>query len=118
MLASQTKWESLRGLLLSPGINLSTMVKLDKKKVVLYGAGQLGVEVAHRLKKVDVSIALWVDQGSNNTSMSEFDTCICLPRDIPSVEFDFIILCSDIYREEMLDNCISVGIPINKIIHI
>jgi phosphoglycerate dehydrogenase-like enzyme len=93
------------------------MVQLDKKKVVLYGAGQLGVEVAHRLKPVNVSIALWVDQGSHN-SMSEFDTCIGLPIEIPTVEFDFVILCSDIYREEMLDNCISMGIPINKIIHL
>lgn len=93
------------------------MVQLDKKKVVLYGAGQLGIEVAHRLKPLDVSIALWVDQGSHN-SMSEFDMCIGLPRDIPSVECDFVILCSDLYKEEMLDNCISMGIPINKIIHL
>lgn len=89
---------------------------LKEKKVILYGAGQVGQCLYRQLTKEGIEIVSWADQDASHYRLQGYD--VNLPEDIKDISYDIVLIAA---RQEILfhnikDFLLEMGIESKKII--
>lgn len=88
------------------------------KRIILYGLGKVGSAALEYNPKKDVRILFICDNNESlwGTTVRGYD--ICSPKRILDTEYDKLILCltNGIALNEVYDQLISMGVPVNKIV--
>lgn len=65
------------------------LLKLSNNRVVLYGAGEVGIDYYYHFKKYGVNVVAWVDQGMNKSIFASDMVTRVVPN---SNQFDYIVI--------------------------
>ena len=90
--------------------------ELWKNRIVLYGAGKVGQDYYHQIKKRSCELVKWVDKDFKNYEKQGME--VEDPQDLFNIEFDYIIIAvkgeniAEIIKEEL----IQMGIGEEKIL--
>lgn len=88
-----------------------------KDRIVVYGAGVVGINVMDYIRKVDGNVVLWADR---NFASFDKDMHVSSPDDIVTCGFDYIVLA--IFRKKAADSAKrqleDMGVPPQKILWI
>jgi lipopolysaccharide biosynthesis glycosyltransferase len=86
---------------------------MGKASVVIYGAGQRGRRIYHAIKSKMpfVTVIAFIDKYEQ-----EQYECLEVNFGLPDKEFDFVILSSEAYQEEIITQLMAWQVPADKII--
>ena len=88
--------------------------KIEKDdRILLYGAGKLGVELKSYLEEQEFLVVGWVDRSADRPGVSR-------PADIHNIDFDYVIitvLIADVV-ENIREDLKKIGIPEEKILFV
>lgn len=87
---------------------------LDDKKIVLFGAGQVGEDAFYQLSKFGHNVVLWVDSNKRQCN----NQVVYSPNEILNIDYDIIYLAvkNELMVEGMKEQLINMGIKGDKII--
>lgn len=85
-------------------------------RLVLYGAGQVGLDYFHQLSRLGYDIPLWVDSNYQNLRMLGMD--VNSPQDIGTVDFDAILIAivDETAMLSIKNYLMEYGVDENKIV--
>ncbi len=97
-----------------PGRLARQAKKRSQGPILLYGAGEMGVDVFYRLDPAQV--AGWVDRALAKPGAKLLDKPIYALEQVTELEFGCLVVCSQAFRDEIVETCLAAGIPKHKIV--
>lgn len=87
---------------------------LDDKKIVLFGAGDVGKDAFYQLSRFGYELVLWIDNIKKECS----NQVVFAPSELLNVDFDvvYIAVNNGVVAQEMKNQLIDMGIEENKIV--
>lgn len=84
---------------------------IPSDKVVLYGAGPLGLETYLKLTQAGIEVVLWVDIKAVNAGFCQFDVDVQSTVELAYVDSNTpVVICNNVAIESMQNECYKRGI--------
>lgn len=93
------------------------VIKPDKK-VVIYGAGNVGQSYVHQIEHGEYcKVVMWVDRNYSKLS-NKYGKTIAAPGAIMATEYDYVLIAVEdkVLAESIKKGLVDIGVPNNKIV--
>ena len=86
------------------------------KKIVIFGASGYGDKVFYSLPEQSYQVVLFIDNSQDLWGKEKHGVLVQPPKRILDYEYDYVVLCLNIYAEAMRTQLLELGVPAGKII--